>query len=173
MVKKLEPIGSFVLKTSTVMMSDPCYSLDTWCQLKVENVQTGEWNAYIKQSDEGDWGVRISELIAVKSDKPLKDRWKRIGDDGIIGVDSGQAGIFDLKHYRDDSVILKRAKYKIAPGGNHALWYAECCEITLARTGAGVIPYGCVSSSGIGDGAYNAYKQENKDGIYALRIKFL
>ena len=33
-------------------------------------------------------------------------------------------------------------------------WYWHCCQITGSRLQAGVLPYGLVSSTGFGDGAY-------------------
>lgn len=39
---------------NSVMVSDPCYTLDTWCQAKVDNVKEGEYNTYCHKIDTGD-----------------------------------------------------------------------------------------------------------------------
>ena len=54
-MNNIEHIGTFNLGTK-VMVSDTCYKLNTWCQGLLENVKSGRWDAYLKMSDEGDWG---------------------------------------------------------------------------------------------------------------------
>lgn len=51
----MELIGRFSLGNK-VIVSDPCYGTDTWCQGVLENVREGFWDAYIKITDEGNWG---------------------------------------------------------------------------------------------------------------------
>lgn len=36
-------LGSFDVHSGELIVSDPCYSLGTWCQGKLENVRNGEW----------------------------------------------------------------------------------------------------------------------------------
>ena len=38
--------------SENVMVSDPCYSLDTWCQTKLNNVLPGIYNVQVEKSDE-------------------------------------------------------------------------------------------------------------------------
>ena len=45
-----------------VMVSDPCYGLNTWCQGVLENVLPGDYRCNIEYSDEGDWGMRVSAI---------------------------------------------------------------------------------------------------------------
>ena len=45
--------------SENVMVSDPCYSPDTWCQTKLNSVLPGLYNVDVQKSDEGDWGVLI------------------------------------------------------------------------------------------------------------------
>ena len=42
-MKKLQEnfIGTFELTNGSVMVSDPCYDVGTWCQGELNNVKTG------------------------------------------------------------------------------------------------------------------------------------
>jgi len=44
--------------SENVMVSDPCYTTDTWCQTKLDNVLPGLYNVEVEKSDEGDWGEK-------------------------------------------------------------------------------------------------------------------
>lgn len=64
-----------------------------------------------------------------------------------VGVDSGQAGFFDLAAYTEAySKPEKRDEF-----------YSQVCGLTLSEEHWGVTPFGAVSSSGYGDGGYNCY----------------
>ena len=51
-----------------VVVSDPCYTIPTWCQAVVDGVKPGTYESYVKKVDLNDWGVRCSMLIAVHED---------------------------------------------------------------------------------------------------------
>lgn len=97
-------IGEFNLKSGTVRISDPCYEKDTWCAGTVDSVKTGKWlSSIVKYDDsETDWGDRVGELHAYHESKETKEEpeWEELGID--VGVDSGQAGIFDEDFYGTD-----------------------------------------------------------------------
>ena len=81
-----------------VMVSDPCYGLGTWCQGVLENVLPGQYDCNVEYSDEGDWGTRVSaiEVTHVDYDRCILDEELEKFE---VGVDSGQAGIFDYEYY--------------------------------------------------------------------------
>ena len=81
-----------------VMVSDPCYGLGTWCQGVLENVLPGQYDCNVEYSDEGDWGTRVSaiEVTHVNYDRCALDEELEKFE---VGVDSGQAGIFDYEYY--------------------------------------------------------------------------
>ena len=150
-----------------VMVSDPCYGLGTWCQGVLENVLPGNYNCKAEYSDEGAWSLRVASIEAVHEDY-----------DGVlcmdmenvdVGVDSGQAGIFDYDYY---------AKYhdscNVRPHVDDD-WYDRVCDITLSKESAGSVDgLGFVSSSGFGDGGYACWTERNKDGyIIAIRVEFI
>jgi hypothetical protein len=104
----------------------------------------------------------------IKSFENIADlEWEELDIDVV--VDSGQAGIFDLEHYFDDSVIEEEPKFDC----DHNKWYRACCEQTLTKMSAGIISFGVVSSSGYGDGSYIVNIIKNNDGkIIAIKIDF-
>lgn len=71
-----------------------------------------------------------------------------------VGVDSGQAGFFDLEMYQ---TVKKEAAVE-------EKFYDEICDLTLDDKGWGVHPTGVVSSSGYGDGGYTCLVRRNDEG---------
>jgi hypothetical protein len=171
-MNNIEHIGTFNLGTK-VMVSDPCYSLGTWCQGVLENVKSGIWDAYLKMSDEGDWGLRVAELITVNSEHykehpAIMDEHQEFE----VGVDSGCAGIFDYDYYAKyhkedeideewyDIIICKQ----FFPTHDQSGW-----EKSIFTESNGV-----VSNSGYGDGGYDCYVARNDEGeIIGIRIIYI
>ena len=164
----------FEVVSGKMIFSDPCYSVPTWCQGIVNNVKNGEWIGVIEQSDMGDWGVRNSILLSMNVDAIAKN--PNLEQELITsgeplpfegGVDSGQFGHFDFDNYRKDELAVDLVKafeddYSTEVGDE---WYRACCEITLHRE-FGAMPFGIVSSSGFGDGAYTTYGIKDDSGQY-------
>jgi hypothetical protein len=168
-------LGTFKVESGEVRISDPCYAKDTWCAGVLKNVKKGTWIAKARVFDEGSWGERIGYLIAVNEDYRFRFDDPREDTAIDVGVDSGQAGIFDEKYYKDDSVFAdktdKDRKYKVAICPED-IWYSFNCDVTLFDPNAGVIPFGCVSSSGYGDGIYNCSVIKEKGEIVAIVIDY-
>ena len=165
-----------------VMVSDPCYTEPTWCQIKLENVRPGNYFAFHKEHDCGDWGVRSSMITVVHEDhmgNPLL--W--VIHPGEVGVDSGQAGIFSYDTYRKDGLEIEvptvgydgrnfewlDSMLKDQDGDD---WYNKMCKITLSETGWGTYGNGLVSRSGLGDGGYKLYTATRYKKIVAMCIDF-
>tara|TARA_Y100000310_G_C20561702_1_gene753399 strand:+ start:296 stop:850 length:555 start_codon:yes stop_codon:yes gene_type:complete len=167
-------LGTFELDGHTIV-SDPCYDTDTWCNGTVDTKE-GTWRAYVIKSDEGEWGNRCGVLVAYHIACGPVD-WEDFNwavEKFEVGVDSGQAGIFATNHFKDDSIVegVERI-YEEAPICEDEPWYSICCDRTLSKQGAGIIPYGAVSSSGFGDGGHRCYTLKDHDGIvYAIKIDF-
>ena len=149
-----------------VIVSDPCYGLNTWCQGVLENVLPGTYDCEVEYSDEGAWGVRVASIEVTHED------CRAYGFESVnftVGVDSGQAGIFDYEYY---------AKYHTDTNNGLEVddgWYDRVCDITLSEDSAGTIDeLGFVSSSGYGDGGYGCWVARNRDGyIVAIRIEYI
>ncbi len=145
-----------------VMVSDPCYGLNTWCQGVLENVLPGTYDCEVEYSEKGAWGVRVA---AIEITHENCGAYGFEIADFEVGVDSGQAGIFDYEYY---------AKYHTADSCDDD-WYDRVCNVTLSEESAGTIDgLGFVSSSGYGDGGYDCWVARNRDGyIVAIRIEYI
>jgi hypothetical protein len=154
-------VGIFQMASGRAILSDPCYDTNAWCQISDVLVKTGKWIARAELSDEGRWGSRVARIFAVHEDYDDEEVVVE-GLPGEVGVDSGQAGIFDLKQFK---------------GGQHDDWYDEMCEATSlsgGNPGVSTVDGGLVSSSGFGDGGYRAYGGRNDDGEFVmLEIVFI
>jgi len=170
-MNNLEYIGTFSLGTK-VMVSDPCYHIGTWCQGVLENVKSGVWEAYLKMTDTGMWGVRVAELITISSEHcekhlTIMDEHQEFE----VGVDSGCAGIFDYEYYykthADERVkedwYDKQIMRQFFPG-DESTWQKSV--FTESN--------GVVSNSGYGDGGYDCYVAHNTEGeIVGIRIVYI
>ena len=162
----MNSLGTFENTSGTLVVSDPCYTLSVWCLIQLQNVKKGTWNAYIEYSDEGRWGIRCAKIMALH-DSEKTPTWESIG---VIGVDSGQAGIFDILVFQNDATVEPKEKTFLPKEP----WYSSCCDLTLAENQAGVIPGGAVASSGYGDGVYEVFVSKNNDGeIAGVLIVFI
>lgn len=168
-------LGSFEIVSGKVRITDPCYSPGTWCSGQVENVRKGRWKAQIFTKEVAGWGNRVWELEAFAENSNLDFvAYERLKFE--VGVDSGQAGIFDSSHYQDASVVSSETE--IAEYIKDDAWYGMCCAASHnEKTGlsAGIIPYGVNSSSGFGDGGYTAYAKYDPltKEVISLKIVFI
>jgi hypothetical protein len=143
-----------------VRVSDPCYGTCVWCSGVVDNVKEGTYNVDINLSDEGMWGERVKSLTAIHSEYSGHSIIEKAPFE--VGVDSGQAGIYDEDYYR---------QYHSEDDCNDD-WYKEVCDLTD--------PFGTkdgkcvVSSSGYGDGGYNCYLLRDKNNeVVGFQIVFI
>lgn len=131
-----------------IVVTDPCYE---WAEVRVEAVP-GRWFGRAFTTDSGDWGVRVAEVVV------HHESWNPMLDDHdttYIGVDSGQAGVFDGDIYEHD----------------HSALYDACCEATSNLHG--YVGGGWVSSSGYGDGGYRANIYRTGGKAVAVEITFI
>lgn len=170
---------TFEIQSGSIILTDPCYDTNTWCQSILYNVKKGMYGALAIMDPKSN---RVKSLMAynlsslfeypdicelLMSAPPLPQ---------LGGVDSGQFGFFDLNHYRKNDSIgnAKLAEFMDSKEEGEA-FYSACCYHTCDSTlKYGTLPYGVVSSSGWGDGAYTlkAYKDLNGEyiGFYVLFI---
>lgn len=157
---------------SSVVVSDPCYELGTWCQAVIKNVLPGTYYTDVETSDQRNWGLRISELIVLHEDHFNKTPFTQTNYN--IGVDSGQCGVFDLETYRNDfyskSLGIK-PYFDVKDDGDE--FYNRMCTLTLSEDSWGTYEKGVVSSSGFGDGSYNLFILEYDNKIVGFRIVFI
>jgi hypothetical protein len=157
---------TFEVTSGTIVASDPCYEIPTWCQGVIEKVKKGTWEAHIEKSDEGDWGVRIA-VLRINHINHSNRQFSMEGLDIHAGVDSGQFGFFDKDFFRNDEKAKELVKEHFSENWDSKegdSWYRACCKLTLSPEGWGVLPQGAVSSSGFGDGSYGVYGEQDAYG---------
>ena len=161
--------------SENVMVSDPCYSLDTWCQTKLNGVLPGKYNVDVQKSDEGDWGTRVSSITIIHEDYEDTDDWEQHSE---CGVDSGQCGIFCMTSYRNDElsegITTPENDFVLPYNDNEGdKWYEKMCMFTLSKDQFGLYDTGVVSSSGLGDGQYPLDVMMDGDKIVGMRLEYL
>ena len=97
----------FEIVSGTLVCSDPCYSIPTWCQGIVENVKKGTWVADVEEDES--WGRRIAELRINHVNHFLSGKFEEMPFSA--GVDSGQFGFFDKEFYRNDEKAKELKKH--------------------------------------------------------------
>jgi hypothetical protein len=158
-----------------VVVSDPCYTIPTWCQIVVNDVLPGEYLSSVEMVDLNEWGTRSNTMVAIHKD--YLDAKLRFSEyPGTVGVDSGQAGIFDFDSYRNDEVAegitTPSVDFNLGEKGEGEKWYEKMCKFTLSEKSWGVYDSGIVSSSGVGDGSYDLYVAKIDKKVVALAIDF-
>lgn len=161
------------------MVSDPCYTPDTWCQTKLSNVLPGNYIVDVDHSDQGGWGNRVAGITVLhESITGGNLDWSYHSE---CGVDSGQCGVFCMTGYRNDE-IADRITTPDRPDGAFVLpyndkegdkWYEKMCQFTLGENQWGSYDTGVVSSSGIGDGGYPLYVIYKDDKIVGMKLDYL
>ncbi|WP_018759950.1 DUF4241 domain-containing protein [Paenibacillus terrigena] len=168
----ITPLGQFEMTSGKMVVSDPCYDLKETIIIGVlENVLNGTWNAQVHKTELGDWGEVCSKLIVFHSAfAERQDELAWIKCKFIVGVDSGQAGIFDVNNYR----LPDPGVQEMEPDMTDSDWYYACCDITESEEEAGVLDGCVVSHSGLGDGAYAAYYAANdQNQVIGVKIIFI
>ena len=163
-------IGSFEQITSSMIISDPSYTYDPKDDVSfsyvIDRVKEGKYNVYVTLRDN-----HVESLMAVHSILSVYgDEWKETGS---IGVDTRQAGIYDLSTYRDDNSVKEypRTDYEVDNPGDE--WYNVNSIITTKNSSSGVLLNGTVSSSGYGDGEYPVYTLGYNNNVIGVKIVFI
>lgn len=150
---KNKTIGSFDLMGTTLVIGDPCYSLDDeGAGLEIlHNCAPGKWSSSIEEDKQGN----PIKLTVTHVDFLNKDIDIDYSETMCLPVDSGQLGVFDK---------LKYGK-KIADESSDTIdFYDMCCKHSLSPQGYGLIPSGIVSTTLYGDGWYDVdYAYNTKD----------
>jgi len=86
-----------------------------------------------------------------------------------IFADIGILGRFDKKYYQD------LTSFGIPPlSSKNERWIKACDDLLMEYPNACVLPHGVISSSGEGEGLYDAYYLKNSEGrIIAVALDFL
>lgn len=165
-----------VALSNKVIITDPCYTLDTGCVKILHTVRPGDYIGYLALADE-EYGKyadgRIAEQYLVPDGMKITDldcsKFEPIGD---IGVDSGTAGIFNYNFFAD--IRNQESEKKITWKEFHDKIYKKNHPGVDANWTAGIVDgEGIVSSTGYGDGGYAIYGIIEDDEIVALNLVFM
>ena len=150
----MNTILNFKVSSGSLVVTDPCYINYTD---GLEDCAVGNWCATIDTEHSSVFGERVSKLRAYHTDH-----------EGVLAnefvfnvvVDSGMAGIMDLKYYPHNH-SASRNKF-----------YTELCE--RLETGKVVsVKTGVFSRSGYGDGDYPCFVGMFGDKVVAIEIVFI
>ena len=130
-----ESAGVFDVSCGQIRVSDPCYEKASSGGFTVDNVVNGKWLAYF---DYDRFGDSVTCVFAVHNMYRYEASVSDLHEVAQIGVDSGQAGIFDKVYYDANQ------------GGEYDeldTFYGKCCQITEDKACGIVEKCGVVSSS--------------------------
>lgn len=156
---KPKTVGTFTVGSGKLVVSDPCYQVDNEEDLQIilSNVKNGKWTATISYTPE----EVVKNVFVFYGEKKPSGKWHVC--DKLIGVDSAQAGIFDMKAFgRDDAIqyVVKNVDdIEISEVG--LKYYVACSDMVASDAQGGVVPGGAVSMSGYGDGMYEVKVKYN------------
>lgn len=166
---KIEYKGDIMLGAE-VVVSDPCYGLGTWCQGVINNVAPGTYQCNVEYYNDALWGTRVS-AIEVINESYYFNEIDYLEVNFEVGVDSGQAGIFDYSYYEENHKKNNNGRVL------NENWYDRVCSLTNTNnklTGNTIDGLGFVSSSGYGDGSYYCYVAHDIDeNVIAIRVEFI
>lgn len=156
-------VGSFEISSNAIRATDPCYDPDTKCAHTIENVKNGIWQSYVEYDFSDKYTISCLYIRHEHYNVHDNDITDFITDD--IGVDSGQAGFYDLFEYLNNH------------GGEFDdlnSFYGKCCNCTNMMPNARTIEFGVTSSSGYGDGGYSLFvKKDENNNVIAAKIVFI
>jgi len=160
-----QPIQLVFTTESDLHLSDPSFVTqqdivdDFSCALSIPNTRLGEWVVTLPIEDCGVWGERVSSLIAKHTDyrdeKIPENSWEK---HGILGVDTGQVGLFDSQR------VYQMDKDDV---------YDLCCDRSDFSLADNVTDIGIVTNSGLGDGFYNVFVYKQDGMVVCVRVDFL
>lgn len=147
-----------VHESGKLVVSDPCYTLGTWCQAVLENVKPGMYSCEVEHEENSSRvkSVRIAHMdhknISPGNFEPYD-----------IGVDSGTAGFLPFEDFKGRG-----------PDDESEDWYMRVTDPAINEPMSCGITENCfVSSSGYGDGGYRLFSGKSEDEIVSLELKFI
>ncbi|MBY6038062.1 SMI1/KNR4 family protein [Fictibacillus nanhaiensis] len=152
-------VGTFTVESGQLIVTDPCYQVEEENELQIilSNVKKGKWQTSISYSHD----KVVETLFVFYGEKKPTGKWHDC--DKSIGVDSAQAGIFDLTIFGMDDVIQFEVRNvdDIKMDEDGLKYFVACCDVVASDAQGGVVPGGAVSMSGYGDGMYEVKVKYN------------
>ena len=146
-----EKLGTFKVVSPTLVVSDPCYPIEVLesegghvepdeLSLVLNSVMQGEWKAIIYYTEDDE----VAKLVALHTNANESGEWTQTEKD--IGVDSGQAGIFDSSFYGRDEKITYEVEnvFDIPMEAEGMKFYVACSDLTNTEEQGGVMGGGVI-----------------------------
>ena len=186
-----------------VIISDPGYNMDTWCIGILNDVLPGTYKCFYEIIEDNSWGRRIASIEVKNKDYEFYDFSENLdveigvdsGQCGIYDYDYFKQNnqkedwydkICNLTYIEEENPNYKNfyeSKYYFDQDIDDLKWikyqkYVDDEEISrmfFSRFAADTFEDKClVSSSGYGDGLYDAFVERNNDGkIIGIKIIFI
>lgn len=151
-------VGTFTVECGKLIVTDPCYQVDEEEDLQIifSNVKNGKWSASISYTPEEE----VESLFVYYGEKKSSGKWHAC--EKQIGVDSAQAGIFDLKTFgRDDAIHFEVKNVYDIEIEVGLKYFVACSDMVASDAQGGIVPGGAISMSGYGDGIYEVKVKYN------------
>lgn len=160
-------LGVFVQSCDTIIIGDPSVPKDNDGLCVLQNVDLGLWSSAVYEVALPNFPneQRVALLLSKSQRCPYTFQqmveqmffWKKVPNGILTG--NGAIGLFDTRYYQDPTSL------GIPPvEAGCQRWIQHCIDVTLDYPYAGVLPHGIISSSGEGEGAYDAYYLRDSDG---------
>lgn len=186
-----------------VIISDPGYNMDTWCIGILNDVLPGTYECFYEIIEDNSWGRRIASIEVKNKDYEFYDFSENLDaeigvDSGQCGIydydyfkqnnqkEDWYGQICNLTYIEEENPNYKNfyeSKYYFDQDIDDLKWikyqkYVDDEEISrmfFSRLAADTFEDKClVSSSGYGDGLYDAFVERNNDGkIIGIKISFI
>ncbi len=150
-----------------IIITDPCYEPENWCNVIKRNVQPGIYNIFTRHVSNRDKYINgISRVMLIhenymeyfvnpnmdliKDDDPSAIKYSELTfkkADNPIGIDSGLAGFFNLEYFENIKNKSTEEKDK---------WWDRICEIAGKDT-MSIDDNGFFTTNWFGDGGYTLY----------------
>ena len=154
--------------SSKVVITDPCYDVNTWCNITKDDVLSGEYEIFVRIGrSKRDCYNGVSRIILIHKDYLhyfINDKIDLINDKNSkalfktelvhryhktpIGVDSGLAGFFDYNYF---TAVKNRTPIK------YDRWFDKVCNKINNRFYTKIDAKGFFSTNWFGDGGYNLF----------------
>lgn len=149
-----------------VIVTDPCYELDTWCNIVLDNVKPGKYHVEFFEAEDS-WDGHAFLLTHEKYKLNVMPREQYAG---TLGIDAGMVGIFPLDEFKNDSIVPSGTRFQWKPNDEPGeKWYGAMCNANPY-----ILLSNCFnSSSGYGDGSAELRVDKNSKGeIYRMAVIF-
>lgn len=90
--------GKDITLSDHIIVTDPCYDSDTWCNGQLTNVKPGIYHTKATYTNISSWGNRCTSLILWHESVSEPTAYEHT--DITVDVDSGQAGVIDFPYFK-------------------------------------------------------------------------